>query len=423
MSGCSGIFSFVVSMKVLLLHQYFKTPEEGGCIRSYYLATGLVQHGYQVEVVTAYNGKDPLTKMLEGMLVHYLPVYYDNHLKPWQRLISFAKFAFLAIFKARKLNDIDVCYALSTPLSIGLVALYLKRFRGLPYIFEVGDLWPAAPIQMGLIKNIWLVKWFYRFEKLVYEKADQLVALSPPIRQSMIETVPGQKVTLIPNMSDCDFFELTTKRPLLETKYDVKDRFVVTYFGAAGKANHLEFLLEAAEANQLRHANVIFLALAYGSELDRIKLLSKEKGLKNLRFLDYRSKMGLKEVLEITDAVYISYADYPILQTGSPNRFFDAAAAGKLILLNFGGWLREIVESRKCGLFTDPLRSHTLTDQLQPFLEDPQLLSIYQSNARKAAEEMFSRKKQIQKLVTLLGHKSDEISALESAHVESAEVA
>jgi len=36
-------------MNILYIHQYFKTPDEGGSTRSYYLAKGLVDNGYEVE--------------------------------------------------------------------------------------------------------------------------------------------------------------------------------------------------------------------------------------------------------------------------------------------------------------------------------------------------------------------------------------
>lgn len=402
-------------MKVLLLHQYFKIPEEGGCIRSYYLAKGLLEQGHQVELITAHNAKVSQTKMVEGMLVHYLPVYYDNHLTPGRRLIAFAKFVYRAIKKARKLSGVDICYAMSTPLSIGLVALYLKKALKLQYIFEVGDLWPEAPIQMGLIKNRWLANGLYRFERAVYQNAQQLVALSPPIEQSMRLSAPGSKVAVVTNMSDCVFFQKEAKQLQQENALEVTGRFVVTYFGAAGKANHLDFLLESAQACQTKCPKVVFLVLAHGSELDRIKHLAKQRELQNLKFLGYRNKQGLKEVLNVTDAVYISYADYPILQTGSPNRFFDGLAAGKLILLNFGGWLREITESNQCGFYTDPHRPDALVEQLEPFLKDPDLLDRYQSNARRLAEQRFSREDQIKKFLILLGSKlADEVEVKEA---------
>ncbi len=158
-------------MKVLYIHQYFKTPEEGGAIRSYYLARGLVEHGIEVELITAYNERKAITRNIDGINVHYLPVFYDNSQSFLQRIYAFFKFMHLARKKAREINDIDICYATSTPLTIGLSALKIKRDQDIPYLFEVRDLWPEAPFQMGIIKNKYLKKYLKKLEKEVYEKA------------------------------------------------------------------------------------------------------------------------------------------------------------------------------------------------------------------------------------------------------------
>ena len=66
-------------MRILYLHQYFKTPEEGGALRSFYLSQALAQAGHEVELITAYNGATYKTMNLNGVLVHYLPVSYSNN--------------------------------------------------------------------------------------------------------------------------------------------------------------------------------------------------------------------------------------------------------------------------------------------------------------------------------------------------------
>jgi hypothetical protein len=140
-------------MKILYIHQYFRTPEEGGAIRSYYLAKGLVENGIDVELITAHNEPVAVTKIIEGITVHYLPVYYDNEQGFFKRAYAFFKFMHQARKKARKIKGVDLIYATSTPLTIGLSALKIKQDQNIPYFFEVRDLWPEAPVQMGAIKN------------------------------------------------------------------------------------------------------------------------------------------------------------------------------------------------------------------------------------------------------------------------------
>jgi len=193
-------------MKILIIHQYFNTPESGGPLRSYYLAHGLISNGYEVEIITSHNLKSPIEKEVQGIKVHYLPVYYNNSLRFLARIYAFIKFARLAYKKALLINGVDLCYAISTPLTVGWVAWKLKSSHDIPYFFEVGDLWPEAPIQMGVVRSHWIIKPIKHFEKSIYAGADRVIALSPGIKQSILKTSPNSLVSIIPNMSDCQFF-------------------------------------------------------------------------------------------------------------------------------------------------------------------------------------------------------------------------
>ena len=405
-----------LSVKILYIHQYFKTPREGGSIRSYYLAKGLVEQGYDVEMITAHNDNSYQLKNVEGIKVHYLPVYYDNHLGFTKRIFAFLKFVFLACRLIPKLQPADICYAMTTPLTVGLVALWTKRKYGLKYYFEIGDLWPEAPIQMGFIKNAVLKYLLYGLERKIYQNADKIIALSPGIRDSVEAVVPDKDVYLIPNMADCSFFRMECKEAHLEELFQVKNKFVISYIGAAGKANHLEYLLDAAIACQTHQCPVQFLVAAYGSELERIKRVAESKKVTNINFLPYQSKAGLKQVLNVTDAIYISYAPFPVLQTGSPNKFFDALAAGKLVILNTEGWLKEISEMNKCGFYANPDKPETFIKKLSSFIKDPNMLFSYQKNARHVAEHYYSKEQQISKLLKVF-NKEESISKVKDEQV------
>jgi glycosyltransferase involved in cell wall biosynthesis len=96
----------------------------------------------------------------------------------------------------------------------------------------------------------------------------------------------------------------------------------------------------------------------------------------------------VRELLSITDAVFVSFRSEPILETGSPHKFFDGLAAGKLVILNFGGWLEKLVEQHQCGLRVSEPRQ--FASAIRPFIEDPERLAAAQRSARNLAEQRFS---------------------------------
>jgi glycosyltransferase involved in cell wall biosynthesis len=389
-------------MKILYLHQYFLTPEQGGAVRSYYLAKALVDKGYEVEMVTSHNEKGDKTEMVDGIKVHYLSVYYNNNLSFLGRAFSFLKFIIKSYHKAKLISDIDLCYASSTPLTIGLVAIRLKNKFNIPFYFEVRDLWPEAPIQMGVIKNFFIKRFLYFLEKRIYKNAEKIIALSPGIKDGVEKIVPYKPVYILPNISDCNLFHPEIKNPLFEEKYKVKEKFVVTYFGAIGKVNHLSYMIDVVNACKQKGLDGIhFIITGKGSELESIKSLAKKYKLDNVSFLDFMNKHSLSEVLNVTDATYISYADKPVLQSNSPNKFFDAIAAGKLCIVNTKGWIMNLIEEKDCGFYANPNRPEDFIEKVTPFLNDRSSLILCQNNARKLAETYFSREVQTEKFLKL----------------------
>ena len=384
-------------MKILYVHQYFKTPEEGGSIRSYYLAKGLVEAGHEVTMITAHNSTYEV-KRIDGIEVHYLPVPYDNSFGFLKRILAFWNFVRLAKKEAKKLPKHDLAYVMTTPLTTGFIATHLKNELDLPYYFEVGDLWPEAPVQMGVIKNKWLRNWLYSLEKRFYFEAEKVIALSPAIRNYIEKVSPNTKVYVIPNMADCSFFE---------AEYSVGDfsennQFQITYCGAIGRANHLEYFLDAAKQSQEAQLPVQFNIIGYGSELKRLR--SEAKRMKNVSFYPHSSKQCVKNLLDKSDAVYVSFKDIKVLGTGSPNKLFDSLASGKLTIVNFDGWIKNLISKNKCGFHHNPYSSKEFVRKLEVFLKSPELLARYQRNGRKLAELYYDKDIQITKLLKILNN-------------------
>jgi len=376
-----------------MLHQYFKTPQGGGAIRSYYLAMALLDAGHQVIVISSHNDTAYKIENIGGIEVHYLPVPYHNKFTFGARISAFRKFAFGAARLAGKFNKVDKCYAISVPLTVGLVARWIKFSKNIPYFFEVGDLWPDAPIQLGFIKNFIFKFFLYALEKSIYNDAEAIVALSPAIKSSIEGKVSGKKVYLIPNMADCDFFNPEEKCPDLEDQLAAKGKFVVSYIGALGFANGLDYFLECANTSRKSDLPIHFIICGEGATGEELKSNSNRLKLQNISFVDFANRDRVKEILNVTDAAFVCYRNVPILETGSPNKFFDGLAAGKLIVVNFGGWIKKEIEDSRCGIFVEPKHPTDFIKKILPFISDPTLLKQYQAASRVLAEKKYSRKK------------------------------
>ena len=374
-------------MKILYIHQYFRRPEQGGALRSYYLSKALVDAGYTVELITAYDGPNYYQENIAGILVHYLPVAYANNFGFGRRIKAFLHFTWKSLGLAFRIKNISLCYATSTPITVGLVPLLLKTFKHIPYFFEVRDLWPAAPIQLGYIQNTLVKKLLYAFEQLIYRQAHKIIALSPGIAQGIERYKPLPAIAMIPNMADCDYYQFTASQ-----RKKFKDLFYIGYFGAIGVANHLDFLLAMAQACQENNLpQVQFIIAGDGSAAAHLQAKAKQLRLRNITWLGQLNRDETRLCLSLVHATYTSFHTYPILQTNSPNKFFDSLAAGKLTIVNTCGWLQELVEKHNCGFYADPNKPEDFVQQLIPYLQSPERLQQAQQQARSLAETQFSR--------------------------------
>jgi len=379
-------------VKILIVHQHFKNPAAGGAIRSYYLAKALIDRGHKVTVLTGGERSLAGQVFVDGIHVHYLSVGYDNRLSFYKRISSFVLFCLKAIIASHRYRDYDYCYAISVPLTVGLVAAWIKLRYRMPYIFEVGDLWPEAPVQMGFIKNRILKYFLYSFERYVYANAHSIVALSPAIKNYIQQKVASKTIWMIPNMADTIFYDPANAASVVWTE-KIKGKFVVSYLGALGVANGLDYLLECVRASNKASLDVHFLVAGDGAMLEHLKRVKEHLHLDNLTILGHQNREGVRDVLSVTDAAFICYKPVPVLETGSPNKLFDGLAAGKVIIINFKGWIKDLVEQQGCGVYCDPHNSLDFVDKIARLMANPNDVLQKKLQARKLAEAHFSREK------------------------------
>ncbi|MCU0429985.1 MAG: glycosyltransferase family 4 protein [Cytophagaceae bacterium] len=382
---------------ILYVHQYFKTPEEGGAIRSYHVAKALQEAGHQVSVLTAHNHAHAEEKEIDGIHVWYLPVFYENNLSASGRIISFIKFMLKCIRHARRIHrtsKIDLVLGTSTPLTIGIPCLWLKWFHRIPFIFEVRDLWPEAAIQMGFLKSKGIIFLLRRLERILYQQAVALVALSPGMKDGMQRWVPGKTIQLIPNLSDVDYFTYVKRIP--------SESIRILYAGALGKSNALEPFIGLLPKLQTLGVPLKLTVAGKGSEMQTLKKICQELPLNPVTFVGHLSKAAIRKELEAHDLVLIHFKELPILSTNSPNKFFDALAAGRPCLINVSGWIADILTSKEIGFYFKKEEPEALASWLLSVLQNPTMYQHMCDNARNLAETEFEKKRLCQQYVSLI---------------------
>ncbi|WP_200974999.1 glycosyltransferase family 4 protein [Echinicola sp. 20G] len=394
-------------MRLIYIHQYFLKPEEGGAVRSYHLAKGMVDAGIEVEMVTAHSGNVYDYKVIDGIKVHYLPVSYDNKFGFIKRSYAFLKFVKMAKKLLMKLKRPDLLYITSTPLTTGLIGLWAKKALAVPYVFEVRDLWPEAPVQVGAVRNPLLKKMLYGLEKKIYDQALKVVTLSPGIRTYVENCAPNVSTSLIPNFSDVNFFQPTKEKSskILDQLNWKAENLSISYTGAIGEVNAVQELLFLAKEAQDQGKEWQFAIKGKGKKLQELKGLATKLQLKNLQFLPFGDKISVRDLLSVTDLAFISFDHLPVLQTNSPNKFFDALAMGNGILINHEGWVWDLTKSNHLGIIYDVKQVKETIRHLEILAEDETILKAMKQRSRNLAMLHFSKEMAISRLLFTLDPK------------------
>jgi glycosyltransferase involved in cell wall biosynthesis len=324
-------------------------------------------------------------------------------LSGWRRMLKFYQFAWLAGRLGKTLPKPDIVFATHTPLTIGLAGLALSRHFGVPFVFEVRDLWPDALVNVGALRNPLAIGWLKRMAKKIYARADHIIALSPGMKDGIVRTgVPSENVTVIPNASDLDLFRPDLDGSAARQRLGLNGQFTAIYFGAMGLANGLEYAIEAARILAERGRDHIALVLlGGGGKRSELENLAREYKLTNVIF---RGPTGKDEVARIVAGCQACMTLFRASNENSwsPNKMFDALAAGKLVLINVPGWLGETIEANHCGRRLDPTRPQELADALEALAADPELCRRMGENARTLAEREFARGKLAERFESVL---------------------
>lgn len=390
-------------MKVLYFHQYFKIPKGPGGIRSYKFARKLIERGHEVTMVSGYvpsvmtGLKDPFkdgrrTGVVDEIEVIELELPYSNYDSLVRRAFTFIRFALRSTWIAL-IRDYDVVFATSTPLTAGIPGIFTSLLRRKKFIFEVRDLWPELPREMGVVTNPVVLKAMDILEWLSYHTTVKCIGLSPGIVEGIKRRgIRAENIAMIPNGCDLDIFSPREGERFYPEGFAQSD-FIAVFTGAHGIANGLDAVLDVAMELKSRGRNDIkFLMVGNGKLKPQLIERAKQENLDNCIFWDTIPKKDLATLLQQVDLGLMILANVPAFYYGtSPNKFFDYIAAGLPVLNNYPGWLADMITENRCGIVVEPGAPKAFADTMESLVEQRHQLPLMGANARQLAEREFDR--------------------------------
>ncbi len=398
-------------MKILLIHQYFLEKGEGGGSRFNEMTKVWSDAGHEITVISGMvhyaTGRKPEKyknkftcvdrDYYPGVTVvrsHVSQAYNSNFAG---RLWAYFSFVFSGIYAGlfKTGRNYDIILVTSPPLFVGIIAYVLSLFKGVPFVFEVRDLWPESAIDTGVLNNKVLIRFAYWFERFIYRKARKINVLTPAFRNTLIseKNIPQDKVFMIPNGADFSLSGALSKSfdaQKFKSELGFADKFVLTYVGAHGVANDLMQLIDAAE--RIKNYPIVIQLIGDGMQKEKLQREVQKRKLVNVIFREPVPKEEVFKFILASDVGISVLKKVETFKTIYSNKTFDYMACRKPVLLAIDGVSRQLVEDAGCGIYVEPENIDDIASGMIHFYEmDREKLKIMGENGYLYAKKHFDR--------------------------------
>lgn len=359
---------------VWILNHYAQEPGGPGGTRHFALARHLRACGWNACIIAGSvelntgrqrlgRGEHRRLESHDGVQFLWLkvPVYTGNGPGRMVNMLAYALRASMP-WNLRKLPRPQVIIGSSVHPFAAWAGERLARRHGVPFVFEVRDLWPQTLIDLGRLRERSLATRALRLlERHLYRRADRILILMPGAT-GYIEPLgisPG-KIVWLPNGVDIESF------PYHPPPDRRGQAFTLMYFGAHGTANGLENLIRAMAILRERRTSPtpVLRLIGDGPMKASLRQLAADMHLDNVRFEDAVPKADIAAAAAQADAFVFNLVASPVFRYGiSSNKLFDFMAAGRPVIFSCESVNNPVAEA-DAGITVPPDRPEHLADAI-----------------------------------------------------------
>lgn len=322
-----------------------------------------------------------------------------------KRIVSQATFAMCSAIGGLFLPACDAIIVESPPLFDGFPGVLLSLYKRAGYFFNVSDLWPESAVQMGALRNPFLIWLSKQIELLFYRRAAGVLAMTAGIRDNIIaDGVPPSKVMLFRNAVNCELFRPGVDGSSLRREIGLpEDGFVVLYAGTFGMAQGLTTVLESAALFQQNGNEKIHFVLAGdGAEGDFLKTKARAMNLSNVRFVAPLPKTRIPELLNLAGCVVVPLRKLQLFRGALPTKMFEAMACAKPVILGIEGEAEALLREAEAGYCVPPENPEACRDAILRLMSDENGRQRMGQNGRAYVKRHFSPDARVRQLGELL---------------------
>lgn len=363
-------------MRVLILSQYYE-PEP--IPKPHDLARALRERGHEASVVTGlpnypsgrifdgYRFTALMSERLDGVAVIRAAEFPYHGRRAVGRIANYGSFMLSAPLAAMFAPSADVIYVWHPPLTVGVAAWAIARMRGIPFVYDVQDIWPESAVLAGILSEGALVRFMRKLERFVYRRAAHILTPTEGARRDIVaKGVPPERVTTLPHWVDETLFHERFSEDAVGAKRNELgwgDEFVVLFAGNLGMVQGLETVVEAAVL--LRESRVRFVFAGDGADRDRLEGLVAARRLgSKVSFLGRRPMAEMPALMGAADLLLVHLRPSELSKLVIPSKTMAYLAAGKPILMAMEGSAADLVREANAGFVIKPGDPRLLSEMM-----------------------------------------------------------
>lgn len=401
-------------MRILFLTENFPPETNAAAARVFERACYWANWGHHVDIVTCapnfphgrvfpgYRNRWWQVETVAGMRVIRVKTYIAANEGVVRRTLDFLSFMVTGFIAGLSVPKPDVVVATSPQFFSAVGGWMVGAVRCRPFVFELGDLWPASIVAVGAMRPGFVVRALERLELFLYRQASAVVALTGSFKRDLIRRgIDGEKIRVALNGVDTPRYQPQPRDTGLETEWGVKGKFVVGYLGTLGMAHGLANVLDAAE-NLRDRTDVTFLLVGAGAERSLLVAEAERRHLTNVVFAPPQPKEAMPRVWSVCDVALVHLKNSPVFAEVIPSKMFEAMAMGlPLLVAAPPGEATAITEHDRAGLCVPAGDPKALAAAVEQLLENPDLRRRLAAAALAAAPS-HSREVQAREMLAAL---------------------
>lgn len=361
--------------------------------------------GISKEVREEYKTKR-LEKLYDGkMTLHRFSMYAEGK-NPILRALRYVLCWIAQGWKGMRAKNVDCIYLASTPPIQGLLGAFIKKFRGIPFVYNLQDIFPDSLYNNGLANKggiLWKIGRL--IENFTYKHADKIIVISEDFKKNiMAKGVPEEKIVVVYNWVDQNaVVNVERENNKLFDKYNLdRSKFYIEYSGNIGLSQNMDILLEVMEELQDSHPDINLALVGEGAYKSQVEKIVSDKHLKNVVMLPFQPYEDISHVFSLGDVGLV--ISKPGTGAASvPSKTWSIMSASRPVLANFDeNELKDILAGNECGIFTKAGDKEAFKQSVITLFENRELCKQFGENGRQFVMDNLTREVGTQKYVDVI---------------------